>query len=92
MYMRGCGSGQYSTLTCAHIHLNLWVLPGPVSKPIKVGFYPTYCGYFLQVPIGLGPIVIPKYSDKMYQENFKKVYLLTHFLNYTPLPPLISGK
>ena len=32
------------------------------------------------------------YSDKMYQKNFKTVYLLTSFLNYTPLSPLISDK
>ena len=52
--MRGCGSGHYSTLTRAHIHLNLWVLPGPVPRPIKTGFYPTHYGYFLQVPIRHG--------------------------------------
>jgi hypothetical protein len=33
-----------------------------------------------------------RYSDKIYQENFLTVYLLTPFLNYTSLPPLISTK
>ena len=33
-----------------------------------------------------------RYGDKFYQENFKTVYLLTPFLNYTPLLPLIFGK
>jgi len=46
MYMRGCGSRQYSTLTRAHIHLNLWVLPGPVHRPINTGFHPIHCEYF----------------------------------------------
>ena len=52
MYMRGCRSGQYSTLTRAHTHLNLWVLPGPISRPINAGFHPIHCGYFLRIPIG----------------------------------------
>ena len=54
MHMRGCGSGQYSTLTRVHIHLNLWILPGPVLRPIKAGFYPIHYGYFLRVPIRHG--------------------------------------
>ena len=33
-----------------------------------------------------------RYSDKIYQENFKTGYLLLPFLNYTSLPHLISGK
>ena len=52
MHVRGCESGQYSTLTRAHTHLNLWVLSGLVPIPMKAGFYPTHCGYFLRVPIG----------------------------------------
>jgi len=34
------------TLTRAHTHLNLWILLGPVSKPMKAGFYHAHCGYF----------------------------------------------
>ena len=52
--MWGCGSKQYSTFTRANIHLNLWVLPGPVPRPIKTGFYPTHYEYFLRIPIGHG--------------------------------------
>jgi len=52
----GCGAGQYSILTHAHSYLNFWVLPGPVPKPMKVGFYPTHYGYFCGYPTGLGPI------------------------------------
>ena len=64
MYIRGCGSGQYDSLTHAHAHLNLWVLPGLVLKPIKAGFYPTHCGYFLRVPIGTGSNCHPNcYAD-----------------------------
>jgi len=33
-----------------------------------------------------------RYSDKMHKENFRTVYLLTLFLNYTPFPPLIFGQ
>ena len=54
MYMQGCGSRQYSTLTRAHTHLNLWVLSGLVPRLIKVWFNPTHCGYFLRVSIGPG--------------------------------------
>ena len=52
--MRGCRAGQYNTLTRAHIHLNLWILPGPVPKLMKAVFYSTHCEYFLRVPIGFG--------------------------------------
>jgi len=54
MYMRGYGSGQYSTLTRAYTHLNLWVLPGLMPIPIKTEFYSTYYVYILQVSIGHG--------------------------------------
>jgi len=54
MYMRGCESGQYNTLTRAHTHLNLWVLSGPMARPINAGFYLTHREYFLQVPIRPG--------------------------------------
>jgi len=48
--MRGCEAGHYNTLTHAHTHQYVWVLPVPVSKPMKAGFYPTRCGCFLWVP------------------------------------------
>ena len=54
MYMRGCESGQYSTLTRAHTHLNLWVLPGPVFRPTKMRFYPIHYGYFSKISIESG--------------------------------------
>lgn len=54
MHMQGCGVGQYNILTRVYTHLNLWVLPRPVSRPIKMGFYPTHRRYFLRIPIKSG--------------------------------------
>jgi len=44
--MQGCGVEHYNTLTRAHTHQYVWVLPGPVPKSMKAGFYPTYYRYF----------------------------------------------
>jgi len=35
------------------------IVPLPVPKSMKTGFYPIHCGYFLRYPLGLGPIAIP---------------------------------
>jgi len=61
MCMRGCGSGQYSTLTRAHTYLNLWALLGPVPRPIKRVFTLPIVGIFYGYSLGLSPIVIPNY-------------------------------
>jgi len=55
----GCRARQYITLTFAHTHLNLWVLPGLMPKPMKVGFYLPIVGIFCGYPSNMGPIVIP---------------------------------
>jgi len=74
MHMRGCGSGQCSTLTRAHTYLNLWVLPGPVPRPIKAGFYPTYYRYFLQIPIRYGSNCHPYYQEDMFFLLWKTIF------------------
>jgi len=48
----GCEAGQYSTITCTHTHLNLRAILELKPKPMKAGFYPTNCGYFLRLLIG----------------------------------------
>ena len=72
MYMRGCRAGQYSTLTCAHTHLNLWVLPRLVPKSMKAGFFLPIMDIFCRYPFGLGPIAIPNHeSFFMIKKSFK---------------------
>jgi len=68
----------------------VWVLPGPVPKPMKAGFYPTHYGYFLRVPIGSGSNC--HLYQLAYGQNtfaFKKNELNTCDLFYQPLHDFI---
>ena len=84
--MRGCGSGQYSTITRAHTHLNLWALLRLVPRPIKTEFYLTHCEYFLRVSIGSESNYHP-YIRGSRPHNYKENVLPENVLCFFYLSP-----